>query len=208
MFWCTSTQGFCAQTTVTQRIPQNTPLKMVCWRDDRAPFPGSSPRWFYVYLDNGQEGYLWAPQVANQTPGTPNCSTINWINVADWAIGHLNQTSTSLTPSGYWAGYCATFTFNAWNGQTVRGDAIVQYRYYADRGMVHPGRPPRGALVWFNLSSYGHVAISIGNWQVVGTQGFSNSQPTAAYGVLSGSYGAAYLGWTMPQVPTTTQNPS
>src|SRR5205085_12513939 len=70
MFWCTSVQPFCTQNTVTSGIPQGTSLAMVCWLDDRAPFPGSSPRWFYSYLDNGQEGYLWAPQVANQTPNT------------------------------------------------------------------------------------------------------------------------------------------
>ncbi len=207
MFWCTSTQAFCMQNTVTQGIAQGTPLKMVCWLDDRAPFPGSSGRWFYSYLDNGQEGYLWAPQVGNQTPNTPNCNTINWIQVSNWAIGRIGQTQTNLTPSGWWAGYCATFAYWAWNAQMVSGNAIDMYHYYAARGLVQTSRPPRGALVFWNISPpYGHVAISLGNWKAVGTQGFNNSEGVAVYGVLSRF--SNYLGWAMPQTPTVPQMPS
>lgn len=114
MFSCTSVQALCAQTTVT-RIPRGTPLTMLCWRDDRAPFPGSSPRWFYAFLDNGQEGFVWSEQVRDQTPNTPNCSTVNWISVSDWAIGRIGLTRwRSVSEDGpsrpqngpEWSGWC------------------------------------------------------------------------------------------------------
>jgi hypothetical protein len=220
MFWCTSTQAFCAG-PLTQGIPYGTPLTMVCWRDDRQPFPGSSPRWFYSYLDNGQEGWLWAPQVANQVT-TPSCSALNWINVGDFSIGHIGQVNASPAeaaqfsagdwapgPVGEWSGDCVKFTYLAWGKATATGNAIDVYHYYANRGMVRTSRPPRGALVFWNLTSLGHIAISIGNWMAVGTQGLDNQfQPISAYGILDPSRGPAYLGWAMPQPPTVPQNPS
>ena len=42
MFWCTSAQDLCANRPFAH-IGVGTPLTMVCWIDDRAPFPGSSP---------------------------------------------------------------------------------------------------------------------------------------------------------------------
>jgi hypothetical protein len=98
-------------------------MRMVCWRDDRQPFPGSSPRWFYAVLDNGQEGFVWEPQVARQV-NTPRCSTVNWLNVSDWAIGRMGSTqlwsSQADGPSrpdnqgSYWSGFCPAFASNAW----------------------------------------------------------------------------------------------
>lgn len=212
MFWCTSTQSICANQTVTT-VPGGTPMTMVCWRDDRQPFPSSSPRWFYVFLDNGQEGYLWAPQVADQTPNTPNCNTVNWINVADWAIGRIGLTQwrsaeadgpVAPTRSGnYWSGYCQTFASNAWRvaggGDPLPGgSATAEWNNYAAQGRVDPGhRPPRGAMVYWNIGAYGHVAISLGNWRVIGTQGDQPQiLPIADSGVSS--Y-ANFRGWTMPQ---------
>jgi hypothetical protein len=217
MFWCTSVQRLCANEPFA-RIAQGTPLKMVCWVDDRAPFTGASRRWFYSLLDNGQEGYLWAPQVANQTPNTPRCDSVNWLNTANWAIGHLGQTTGSSTeaaqftaadwapgPVGEWSGDCPKFTFLAWGKQTLRGNAIDLFRQYRSLGRVHPGRPPRGALVFWNRTNLGHVAISIGNWQAIGTQGVDNQRlPIARYGVNTPDY----LGWTMPVTPTVPQNPA
>lgn len=221
MFWCTSVQSFCTSNNVVRSIPYGTPLTMVCWRDDRAPFPNSSPRWFYSYLDNGQEGWLWAPQVRNQV-STPSCNTINWINVSDFVIGHIGQVYASSSeaaafssadwspgPIGEWSGDCIKFAYLAWNKATARGDANAVYDYYARRGMIRTSRPPRGALVFWNLSAQGHVAVSLGNWMAVGTQGVDNQfKPISAYGILDPGRGSAYRGWAMPQPPTVRQNPS
>lgn len=220
MFWCTSSQTLCTSTTVTT-IPRNTPLKMVCWRDDRNVWGGSgTSRWFYALLDNGQEGFVWSDQIASQTPNTPSCNGINWIQVSDFAIGHMGQTHASSSesasfsaagwrpgPVGEWQGDCIKFAYLAWGKQTLIGNAIAVYRSYRDRGMVHPGRPPRGAMVFWNRTNLGHVAISIGNWQAVGTQGLDNQVPIKAidrYAVNTSDY----LGWVMPVTPAVPQNPS
>jgi surface antigen len=219
MFWCTSTQDLCANQTVT-RVPRGTPLTIVCWRDDRQPFPNSSPRWFYVFLDNGQEGYLWAPQVADQTANTANCNTVNWINVSDWAIGRIGLTQwrspqadgplqppyrTGVNaPAGYyWSGACLIFASDAW--KMAGGDALLAAgsaneawnRYVSqNRADTSGSRPPRGALVFWNNGGAGHVAISLGNWHTIGTwRAEPYVDPIQRYGVGSVTN---YRGWVMP----------
>ena len=46
-------------------------------------------------------------------------------------------------------------------------------------------RPPRGAMVFVNRTSSGHVAVSLGNWRAVSTQGHSPG---------SGSWGHRWAG--------------
>jgi hypothetical protein len=215
LFWCTSVQSLCANQAITT-VPGGTSATMVCWRDDRQPFPNSSSRWFYVFLDNGQEGYLWSEQVRNQTPNTPNCNTINWINVSDWAIGRIGLTHwRSANQDGpyapgrsghYWSGWCLTFASDAWavaGGGNLLGGATANdaWSLYAGQGRVDTAhRPPRGAMVFWNVGSFGHVAISIGNWKVVGTRGDEpQTLPIADYGVdPSGQSLGTYRGWVMP----------
>jgi hypothetical protein len=220
MFWCTSSQALCTNTKIIT-VSGGTPITMVCWRDERAPFPNSSPRWFYVYLENGIEGYMWAPQIAYQT-STPACNTINWVNTTDWSVGHLGQTYASPAeaaqftkpdwspgPVGEWQGDCAKFVYLAWGKHTATGNAIDIYHQYLSARMIHtfPSRPPRGALVFFNRTSFGHVAISIGNWQAVGTQGLDNQVPINTIGTYNVNT-PDYLGWAMPLTPTVPQDPS
>ena len=190
-------------------------MTMVCWRDDRQPFPNSSPRWFYVFLDNGQEGYVWSPQIANQTPNMPNCSTVNWINVSDWAIGRLGLQQWRSTqadgprpwsqqdnPNNWWAGYCLGFAANAWTmaGGGMQGPtfstANQAWSWYAMQGRANQSgsRPPRGALIFWNNSQTGHVAISLGNWQAIGTWQAA-PDPIMRYRT---SAVTNFSGWVMP----------
>jgi hypothetical protein len=224
MFWCTSAQSLCTSQTVTRQIPQGTPLRMICWRDDRAPFPNASSRWFYAALDNGQEGYLWAPQVGGQVT-TPNCSTVNWINVSDWVIGRDDGSQTQwrsaaldgpfvpTRPGNYWSGWCLAFSSDAWyqaGGAPTNAlsypSAISAWNSYAAQGRVDTThRPPRGAMVFFNWTSSGHVAISLGNWRVISTQG-SAPDTLPIYDFNFGPTTAGYLGWVMPVQASLPQN--
>lgn len=220
MFWCTSQQSLCTSQTVTAKIAKGTPLRMVCWRDDRDPFDRSKKsRWFYSILDNGQEGWLWEPQVGGQVT-VRSCTGINWISWSDFAIGHIDQrdaapaeTAAFLTQDwapgkpGEWSGDCAKFAWLATGKVAYRADAIAMWRYYANRGQVDTThRPPRGALVFWNQTKWGHVAVSLGNWQAVGTVGLDGDHlPIARYDVL-GSRASTYLGWVMPQSATVPQN--
>jgi len=221
LFWCTSWQALCANTKITT-VAGGTPFDLVCWRDDRDPFnPSGRSRWFYAFLDNGQEGYLWSAQVAGDTDiaPRPNCNTINWINVSDWAIGRIGLTqwrsiqldgpmpwSSGENPNNYWSGWCLGFASNAWQvagGGGLLGGANANdaWNRYAAQGRVDTAhRPPRGAMVFWNVGQYGHVAISIGNWRVVGTQGdVPQSLPIADYGVdPNGRSLGVYRGWTVP----------
>jgi hypothetical protein len=231
MFWCTSTQPFCVQNTVTRGIPQNTPVQMVCWRDDRDPFnTNGKSRWFYSLLGNGQEGYLWSAQVGGQTT-TPPCSDFNWVNVSDFGIGHIGTTRASDSEARFfsnadwaipadssgaghwWSDNCAKFAWLAWHiagGSDMHTGPTAQQisRTYSLAG----GRPPRGALVFFSLnnsSGPGHVGVSLGNWQFVGTTGLGTdpaNSPVAVRGVLDSGLG--YLGWVYPGTPKTPFNPS
>jgi hypothetical protein len=219
LFWCTSTQDLC-QNHPLAHISQGTPLKMVCWVDDRGM------RWFYSYLDNGQEGYFWSAQVANQTPNTRSCNGINWLQSASFAIGHLGQTAPlpgdgpNPQPST-WYGNCLLFAYDAWRSagtvpaapttsNTYPGDVWSWYLTH-QRSSVHlesdgVTRPPRGAMVfWSNPDPhFWHVAISIGNWQAIGTYHAGSPNNVSQYGVLT----AGYTGWIMPATPTIPQNPS
>ena len=227
MFWCTSRQALCTSQTVT-RVPQYTHIELKCWRDDRDPFnPNGTSRWFYSVLANGQEGYLWSAQVYGDAlvAPTPACSTVNWINVADFAIGHDNGQITQWTsgdgpyipnrPGNYWSGWCLAFAADTWvtaGGATTRvfagpQTAIASWNSWTKKGQydnVH--RPPRGALVYFNWTSAGHVAISLGNWRAVSTQGDS-PQTLPIYDFSFSPATPGYLGWVMPVRATgATQN--
>jgi hypothetical protein len=231
MFWCTSKQDLCTTQTVTRNIPKDTEPHMVCWRDDRNPFdPNGTGRWFYSWLDNGQEGYLWSAQVAGQVP-TPNCSNINWIRVADWAIGRDNGSykawrskeqdgpnSPDYRAGGYyWSGFCLMFARDDWNmagnvpmASLPAGSAIKAWNTYKANGQVDvTRRPPRGAMVFFQGGSWdptlGHVGISLGNWRVVSTDGgYWDTLPIHHFSHSNTTPG--YLGWVMPTEPTVPQD--
>ncbi len=219
LFWCTSTQDLC-QNHPLAHVPQGTPLKMICWIEDRGM------HWFYSFLDNGQEGYFWSAQVANQTPNTRSCNGINWLQSSSFAIGHLGQTAPlpgdgpAPQPST-WYLMCTTFAYDAWrsagtvpaaptNANTYPGDVWNWYLVH-QRSAVHlesegVTRPPRGAMVfWANSNpQLWHVAISIGNWQAIGTYHAGSPNAISQYGVLT----TGYTGWIMPATPTVPQNPS
>lgn len=115
------------------------------WRGCRYP---ASHRRFAVVTASGaptnrysqpssSQGYLWSAQVAGDTDIAPhpNCNTINWINVSDWAIGRIGLTqwrSTQLdgpmpwssgeNPNNYWSAWCLGFASNAWQ---VAGGGIA-----------------------------------------------------------------------------------
>lgn len=233
VYECTSTQGRTNLGVDTGfsclkqlfHVGQRQALTMVCWRDDRlAQERGNNKgdtgdghdRWFYVYLDDGREGYVWADQVASPTPRTPSCSKVNWMNAADWAIGHIGQKRDSDDTygswSGIWSGSCVIFGHMAWGRQThevgANGTAYNQWQWYVAQHQADEGRtrPPRGALVFFAPApgnDAGHVAVSIGNWRMIGTVGLAGEKPVALGSIIDydRKTGGTYLGWTMPVNP-------
>jgi hypothetical protein len=218
VYWCTSIQPLCGWpgaplTTITRP----TPATMVCFEKDQGKL------WFYVLMNSGQEGYVWTGDVTGQTK-VNDCSTINWLNASNWAIaragnGALNGTGERYSTAGdgpdqpvgtAWSGACLAFVGDAWapwggigapTGPSSLPNYVFDYYYNNPqrpdlKQYVHiGGRPPRGAMVFWGTNPW-HVAISVGNWQVVGTQGnVPQVLPIAEYNVNSVSN---YTGWIMP----------
>lgn len=53
--------------------------------------------------------------------------------------------------------------------------------------------PPVGALAFYDWDAYGHAGVSIGDGQVVSTQGSLDPRPVCQYGVTD-------IGLTLPQM--------
>jgi len=222
IYQCTSMGfGYCASPFAAADVG---PTHMVCWRDG----PDNPNRWFYVFMPNGTEGYVYAPDVTNQVP-TPSCASVNWIRASDFAYTHLGQvTDTNPAdvsqfsasdwgpgPVGEWSGNCSKFTYLAWYTAGVTTGraptALDLWNLYksigaADTNLTHV--PPRSALVFFSNPSVdggaGHVGLSMGNWQFIGTRGLSNQGlPTDARDIRNVP---GYLGWVFPATPDVPYN--
>lgn len=85
-------------------------------------------------------------------------------------------------------GYCERAVRLAWNRATHHASAIDHWR--SSDGARHTGtNPPRGAFVFWNISSFGHVGLSDGNGGVWATS------VNGRIGHVSRTYFANYLGW-------------
>jgi hypothetical protein len=100
----------------------------------------------------------------------------------------------------YWSGFCEAFVGYATSGLAGRGypSAMADYRWHLQRGLIHQGVPPIGAVVYWDPghSADGHIGISIGNGQVISTVGyFGDHLP-----IKTNRYTAfpPYLGWANP----------
>lgn len=125
--------------------------------------------------------------------GTPAPSTRE-TKAAAWAQSQLGVSSTPLTPDGMWSGWCELFAEIAYGTRGQYASAITDYNTQKSAGRIHTDtNPPAGALVFYNLSSYGHVGISIGSGQVISTKGLNSGEPVRQHGVTELS---SYLGWS------------
>jgi hypothetical protein len=220
--WCPGNASICQDSSRLAQLSTGTNVTMQCWIDARS-VPGIQyPRWFYVTAGSLQ-GFVKAEYVWPQT-STPNCSTNQRVTASLWTTGlgnyhavYPSQTQMDTTlhlykvsyatwgPYRDWSGDCIAFAALAWNqaGKKLQdyGNAYQVYSWYRTHSPkpTNVGTPPRGALVFWNAYSggidYGHVAVSLGNGKVVGTQGWDNQRlETTDYGISS----SGYLGWVEP----------
>lgn len=179
--------------------------KMRCWRDGSwATGNYTSNRWFLVSLTDGREGYVHSSFVGSQY-ATPNCSDLPYVRAADWAIARIGQVTQDAfpgnpTPGRDWSGYCATFTWGAFRAGAGVGypaaNAIDQYWYFKNRGLIAGGLPRYGDPVFYDIAQpYGHTAIYIGGTTVVTTRGYEgNHLPIQRTDVNTFPN---YLGWAV-----------
>jgi len=132
------------------------------------------------------------------------------ISSALWALAQIKATkSGSVTPNGYWAGYCAAFVARAW-GRTAAGYLTATSMYNGfkqlDRKPSTSSAVPVGALAFYGLAKSidpdleGHVNIQVGLGVFVSTKGFvGDKSPIVAYRVSQYANSThKYLGWMIP----------
>ena len=120
-------------------------------------------------------------------------------DAANWAIAEKNSPDPTWSDHfGHpWSGWCEQFVEQAEGFAFQFPSAIAHYQWQADNGRIHgDADPPVGALVFYNNNQYGHVAVSIGGGQVIGTLGYDGDRlAVAQYPV---GYILSYLGWAAP----------
>lgn len=123
-------------------------------------------------------------------------------NAANWAISEKNSPNPAWSDhfGHYWSGWCEQFAEQAEGFQFRYGSALADYQAELNAGRIHTDtNPPVGALVFYGgANGSGHVAVSIGNGQEIGTYGYvGQTYPIQQYPV-TGFLSNPYLGWAEP----------
>jgi cell wall-associated NlpC family hydrolase len=136
-------------------------------------------------------------QTGTVPPGVWHGTTPLAEQAAKTAEAYLGRTSTTITPTGYWSGYCEGFAQFVYGEAFQAVSAIAEYQSMLAGGYIRSGIPLRGALVFYGGGQgYGHVAISVGGGMVVSTMGYSGDKMPISENPYR--YFPAYLGWAMP----------
>jgi hypothetical protein len=118
---------------------------------------------------------------------TTTGSTADDIGTMQTVNGAINWFRNRNGSTAY-QGYCERAVRLAWNRNTHHASAIAHWRS-SDGARHTTGTPPRGAFVFWNISSYGHVGLADGNGGVWATS------VNGAIGHARQGYFANYLGW-------------
>jgi hypothetical protein len=131
------------------------------------------------------------PASAAPAPAT-NTATISASPQArsDTAIAWFSARNGSTA----YQGYCEKAVENAYGRTGIYASAIANWNDAVRRGVAHRGdlNPPKGALVFWNISQYGHVGLAVGD----GT--FWATSVNGRIGKARLPYFSNYLGWAQP----------
>ena len=170
--------------------------------------------WDYVHFGDGLTGWIadyftTTPSFNSFAPGTGQCqtavpdpSTTQMHQAVAWAIAEKNSPDPTWSDHfGHpWSGWCEQFVEQAEGFAFRFPSAIADYQWEANHGRIHTDtNPPPGALVFYGGGGgNGHVAVSIGNGQEIGTFGYVGQRlPVRQYPVV-GYLSNPYLGWANP----------
>ena len=130
-------------------------------------------------------GVLGMSASANAAPAASQGQTIVAPNTAAQAIAWYSSRNGSTA----YEGYCEKAARLSWNRVTHHASAIDHWN--SSDGAKHTtGTPPKGAFVFWNISSFGHVGIADGNG------GFWATSVNGKIGHQAHtSYFSHYLGW-------------
>lgn len=177
---------------------------------------GGNATWDHVQFSNGLIGAISdyptnTPTWNSYAPGTPDCGAPAPVpvptgspqmqNAVNWATAEKNSPDPTWSDHyGHaWSGWCEAFVQQAEGFQFNFASALADYHWQLSNGRIHTDtNPPAGALVFYAGGSYGHVAVSIGGGQEIGTYGFYGQRlPVRQYPVV-GFLHNQYLGWSRP----------
>lgn len=189
-------------------VPSGATFTLLCQWQGGTNINGNAT-WDEVRFSNGVVGAItdyWTntPSWNNFAPGTGACPriTAQMQYAANWALAEKNSPDPTWSDHfGHaWSGWCEQFAEQA-EGFTFRfASAMDDYNWQRNAGRIHTDtNPPPGALVFYSGSGgYGHVAVSIGGGQEVGTLGYVGQRlPVSQYSVV-GYLSNPYLGWALP----------
>jgi hypothetical protein len=176
--------------------------------------PGRAGARFVLQSDGNAVVYVnstpvWATNTAQAAPVVISPSTNAAVNWARSYVGKTDATGADLTsytgwtpgPVGEWSGDCYYFAYRA---NVVAGKrplsgystAKKTYDEYQRRGLVRTDRnPPAGAIVFWNLTTYGHAAVATGQGTVVTTVGVDGARQAV---VEKAIWFDNYLGYVVP----------
>jgi Bacterial SH3 domain len=174
---------------------------------------GGNSTWDRVTFSNGLTGAITdfdttTPSFNNYAPGTGDCNATppgvspQMQNAANWAVAEARSPDPTWSDHfGHaWSGYCEEFAEQA-EGFTFRfSSALTDYQWQAAHGRIHTdSNPPVGALVYYGAGGgFGHVAVSIGNGQEIGTYGYAGQRLAVRQYPVRGFLSNPYYGWANP----------
>lgn len=195
-------------------------VSMQCWIDGSS-YTGptqTSSRWFWVKSSTGTVGFVPAAVTRRQTT-VGHCKYNHPVTAARIAAERYGEkyardsdakifSTTSWTGPdgrykvGEWSGDCPKLPYVGWflatgNSRAIlRNDAKVNYQTYKSAGKIKTGKPPVGAVVFYDQSAWGHTAIALGNGLIVTTSGSDGAEQKNVIRAYTRS--ANYLGYYAP----------
>jgi hypothetical protein len=130
---------------------------------------------------------ITAADIADPTavlPAGTDSGEIGTLQTVEGAISWFRAREGSTEHDGY----CERAVRLAWNRTTHHASAIDHWNS-GDGARHTTGAPPRGAFVFWNISSFGHVGLSDGDGGVWATS------VGGRIGHVNRGYFANYLGW-------------
>lgn len=135
--------------------------------------------------------YTSTPGQGKFTPEIPKCVGEREAKAIKWAKSQIGTTG--------WALWCEKFSANAY-GRPYSGYVSAQAHFNSlkKRGLIHTDKEPMpGALVYWSSPFGGHVAIALGDGNVVTTPLKAGGK---VYTTKIDSF-TGYLGWALPPTP-------
>jgi hypothetical protein len=140
---------------------------------------------------------FWSASTGSVTVQPPQPVISREQKALNWVVAEKNSPNPSWSDEfgRPWSGYCEGFTEVAFGTRNQFTSALNHYYWQLNNGRIRTDtNPPAGAIVFYAGGSYGHVGISIGNSQVISTQGYDGQYlPVWQHHVTGLSN--KYLGW-------------